>query len=54
MKKIVWLFFDKKEFVSSNGLFKVEKYGLVIYLVHHKMENFIWIHIPNLLLGFII
>jgi hypothetical protein len=26
--------------------------GLVIWLDHHKMENFILIHIPNLLLGF--
>jgi hypothetical protein len=29
----------------------MEKYGLVVWLKHHKMENFILIHIPNLLLG---
>ncbi len=29
----------------------MKKYGLVIWLEHHKIENFILIHIPNLLLG---
>jgi hypothetical protein len=53
MKIILWLFIDKKSFVSSNELlwtFQIEKYGLVIWLKHHKIEIFILIHIPNLLL----
>jgi hypothetical protein len=41
----------KNAFVTSNGLL-IEKYGLVIWLDHHKMKKIILIHIPNLLFGF--
>jgi hypothetical protein len=52
MKRIVWLFIDKKTHLLVVMTFEVKKYGLIVWLEHHKMENFILIHIPNLLLGF--
>jgi len=43
--------FIKKSFVNNNELLKKIKYGLVVWMEHHKMKKKKMIHIPNLLLG---
>jgi hypothetical protein len=49
MKRTMWLFIHKKVHLLVVMNFWNKKYGLVIWLEHHKMEKIILIHIPNFL-----